>query len=110
VVKTTNRRGADASESQLGTAVSAAAARPLVTTAGQHAELVLQAVVFTMERKLEAPTGAIHARAYPAADPLAASLDLAAQGITSVGIAVEVFDVPCARVDWHDPTGCGAPA
>jgi len=82
----------------LSTAVSAAAARALAATAGQNSELILQAVVFTMEREVENPTGAIRAHAYPPADPLRASLDLAVQGITSVDIAVEVFDGNTAPV------------
>ena len=85
-------RTSDHAARLLSTAVSAAAARALTAAPSQSTELVLRRLVFTMDRELEESAEAIRAQAYPLADPLGASLDLAVRGTSRVGVAVEVFD------------------
>jgi hypothetical protein len=82
----------------LSAALSAAANRALAAAPNHTIELVLRGIVFTVDRELDNSCGLIRAHAYPLADPLGASLDLAVHGISNVAVAVEVFATRGARI------------
>jgi hypothetical protein len=84
-------RSSDYIAELLSTTVCAAANRALTVAPNLSSELVLQGIVFTVERELANSSGIIRAQAHPLADPLGASLDLAVRGLSTVSVAVEVF-------------------
>jgi hypothetical protein len=86
-----SRRSDDIAE-LLSTAVCAAANRAFTAAPNLSSELVLQGIVFSVERELETSSGIIRAQAHPLADPLGTSLDLAVRGQSTVSVAVEVFN------------------
>jgi hypothetical protein len=83
----------------LSIVLSAAANRALAAAPNHTIELVLREIVFTVDQELDNSYGLTRAHAYPLADPLGASLDLAVRGISNIAVAVEVFarrDAPIA--------------